>query len=474
MIEATQTRIERPELTGRLVDSLERGSLVLIADAGFGKTIALEQALARREGAAVWLRAASPDRDPGRLVARLVEAIRSELPGVAEDYAERFAGALEPLDAEAIARSLVEDLERLLVEPLVIAIDDAEQLEGSGALAVLESMLAGSRELVRVGICSRRPLGLKLARLKASGRLSELGPADLAFSPAECAACLHLLRGGEPTGEEVEGLFAATEGWPLGVALAAAAGPGPEQLPARGREAIFGYLAEEVFDSLEPELKEALLTASIVDELDADVEDALGLPESFRTEIEEAGVFVRSIGDSYALHPLLREFLRTHLAERSEPAGVPELHLRVAGALASSGRTAEAIDHWLTAEEFESAADAIAAHGIPMAATAPETVTRWLDQLPAELRDRPVLRLLAGRAAMGAGDFDAAVEHCRAGVSELESQQAPEALLWGARLALTDAQIAALDLEAAAEASAGAGDAGPEAGPPAVFCALLH
>ena len=150
------------------------------------------------------------------------------------------------------------------------------------------------------------------------------------------------------------------------------------------------------------------------------------------------------------------------------------MHRRVAGALASSGRTPEAIEHWLAAGVFEPAADAIAAHGIGLAATAPETVAGWLDRLPADLCERPVLRLLAGRLAMGEGDFSAAVEHCRAGVSGLEREQAPEALLWAARLALTDAQIAALDLEAAAEACGGAGDGGPEAGSAAVFCALLH
>src|SRR5262245_33231611 len=125
MIELTGSRIARPELTGRLAESLDRGSVVLVADAGFGKTTALEQALAARSGPAVWVRVSDADRDPGRLVAHLVEAIRTALPGVAEDHAERLAGAVEPLEAEGVARGLADDLERLLVEPLVIAIDDA-------------------------------------------------------------------------------------------------------------------------------------------------------------------------------------------------------------------------------------------------------------------------------------------------------------------------------------------------------------
>ncbi len=51
----------------------------------------------------------------------------------------------------------MEDLERLLVEPLVIAIDDAERLEGTPALAIVDALLDGGYELLRRGICSRRP-----------------------------------------------------------------------------------------------------------------------------------------------------------------------------------------------------------------------------------------------------------------------------------------------------------------------------
>jgi DNA-binding SARP family transcriptional activator/tetratricopeptide (TPR) repeat protein len=473
-IGVTETRIERPELTERLTDAIVRGSVLLVADAGFGKTTSLEQALERDGTRTVWLRATNADRDPGRLVARLVQALRAEIPGVADEHAERLAVAAEPIDPEAVARALADDLERLLVERLVIAIDDAERLDGTGALPILGALLEGSHDVLRICVCSRRSVDLKLARLKAAGRVSEFGAADLAFSPAECAACLRRARGREAPGEEVEALYAVTEGWPLGVALAAAAGPGADQLPDRGREAIFEYLAEEVYDGLDPALQQTMLDASIVDELDPALEAALGIPESFRPEIEAAGALVRELGESYGFHPLLREFLRARLVAERDQAELHELHLRLAGALASSGRTLEAIDHWLAAEDFDSAAEAITWNGIALVGTAPESVAGWLRRLPAESRERPMLRLLAGRLAMGEGDFEAAIEHCQAGVSGLERDHDSAALLWSARLALTDALIAAIDLEAAASASAGAERAPDDAGPAAVFCALAH
>ncbi len=44
-LEVAQTRVARLELSERLAAGLDRGSVILVADAGFGKTTALEQAL---------------------------------------------------------------------------------------------------------------------------------------------------------------------------------------------------------------------------------------------------------------------------------------------------------------------------------------------------------------------------------------------------------------------------------------------
>jgi LuxR family maltose regulon positive regulatory protein len=473
MIDFAQARIERAELSGRVAAGFDRGSVMLVADAGFGKTTAVEQALARRGGTAVWLRVTAADRDPGRLVARLVKRVSAHLPGVGGEYEERLAGALDPLDPQALAQDLVDELDRLLIEPLVIGVDDAEQIEGAPSLAIVDDLLAA--ELVRVAICTRRALDLRVAKLRAGGRLLELGAADLAFSPAECSACLLAVRGTDPTSEETERLFTLTEGWPLGVALGAAAETGPGESAPRGREAIFEFLAEEVLDGLDPELGAALCDASIVDELDAELERALGLPASFRATLAAQGIFVRPHeGGAYSLHPLLRDLLRARLHEHHDRDAVDRLHRQAAAALATAGRSPEAVEHWLAAGAFGEAADLIAAHGVPLAGTAPETVAGWLARLPAEVRELPPLRLLAGRLAMGEGEFERAVELCAAAVDSLELEEARDTVRWVARYALAEAQIAALDLAGAAETSAGAVACGPDAGPGATFTTLAH
>jgi LuxR family maltose regulon positive regulatory protein len=85
------------------------------------------------------------------------------------------------------------------------------------ALSVLaEQVPAGSR-LVLAG---REEPPVRLARLRAEGRILEIGPAELALSREEAAA---LLRAAQVTvGEdEVAELHRRTEGWAAGLYLAA-------------------------------------------------------------------------------------------------------------------------------------------------------------------------------------------------------------------------------------------------------------
>jgi hypothetical protein len=78
------------------------------------------------------------------------------------------------------------------------------------------NLMAGSR-LVLAG---RAEPPLRVARLRAEGRITEIGPADLSLARDEAAS---LLRGAglELGADEVAELHRRTEGWPAGLYLAA-------------------------------------------------------------------------------------------------------------------------------------------------------------------------------------------------------------------------------------------------------------
>src|SRR4051794_17522923 len=115
-------RLERPELSTRIRSALREGSVMLVAEAGFGKTAALQHSLTDITSA--WVRCADAGGDPGRLIALILQSLRIALPGSADVVADRLITAREPVDPQLAIAALERELEPLLVDPLVLVLDD--------------------------------------------------------------------------------------------------------------------------------------------------------------------------------------------------------------------------------------------------------------------------------------------------------------------------------------------------------------
>ena len=89
-----------------------------------------------------------------------------------------------------------------------------------------------------------------------------------------------------------------------------------------------------------------------------------------------------------AYHPLVRDPARAARRERPT-ARRSQLHAVVAEALEAEDRGPEGVEHWLAAGRHDRASALVARHGEALLATAPATVGRWLEQLPADARTAP-------------------------------------------------------------------------------------
>ena len=347
---AAGMRIARPAVAEAVAAELARTSLVLVADAGFGKTTALQDGLAAGDLRAAWVACERAHREPGRLLAAVIDALRAAVPGVADVLHERLAGGLAAEAVAALAREAAVECDRLLADPLVLVLDDAEVLAGAPALDDVVAQLLVTDGQLRLAIASRRPLELPLARLRAAGRIAELGAGRLAFDAGECAALLRLRRGEDPTTEEIAGVQRTTEGWPLGVALIASGPAGAAD--AATRADLLAYLERELLSTLDAPSREALATAAVAGELDPAAAAALELPGDLLARQPALAGFVAATDDGgRRLHPLLRELLLREEGRR--PAAARRgARAALAGARAAQGRTAEAIELWLEAEAW--------------------------------------------------------------------------------------------------------------------------
>lgn len=447
--------ISRPRLARTLVTALEAGSVMLVAGPGYGKTMALEEALAHGGRRSLWIACGDTGGESGRLLMSVVEGLRTTVPGLADVVGDRLATGFEPVDTGSAAAALIPELERLLVEPLVIVLDDAEELEGgTEALALVDQLLGVRSAPLSIAIATRRPLRLRLAKLRTAGKLAELGPAELGFTPGECEELLSLRHGREVTHDEVEAVVAASEGWPMAVALTSLAGPGETAIDTVPREELFNYLAEEVLDRLDPAMRLGVVASSIPDTLTPELARDLGLPPQFIGEAERSGLFLRSHAGARSYHPLFKAFLRERLVDLMTEPERAALHGRAAASLARAGRYVEAIENWLAAGQPGAALAALSSEGAGLVRTSPATVAQWLSQLDPAVGREPDYLFLEAQLLWGAGQHERAQEPLAEAVSGYRAAGRQDRE-WIARVFLADTLVWVGDFELVCELSEG-------------------
>jgi ATP/maltotriose-dependent transcriptional regulator MalT/DNA-binding SARP family transcriptional activator len=452
----TGGRISRPRLADRVRDALDSGGVILTAGGGCGKTTILELALEGSATPAAWIGCSDNERAPGALLIRILHAIADAAPGASDALAERLATGAQQFDPLAATHELISESSRLLIEPLVLVIDDAEHLEGADeSLRLLGALLRAERTSLHVAVATRRSLTLRVARPRAAGRLREVSAADLAFSTEECADFLRGRTGVDPAPNDVDEVMRATEGWPLGIALAAALAEQRRDAGGVGRLDDLGsapdvrsYLSEELLDSLDAELREAAIDSSIARAVTPELIRALDLPGDLPDRIERAGVLVRGQngGEGFAYHPLLRELLLERLRQQRPEDEQRRLHAAAASAAADAGDAIGAIGHWFEAERWAEAVSAIEREGPRLLRTSPDLLSHWISLLPTDAQDLPSIRMLEGQLEWGAGQHERAVGPLRDAVAGYREAGDPERE-WLARFFLAQAMFSAGQFE---------------------------
>ena len=164
-------------------------------------------------------------------------------------------------------------------------------------------------------------------------------------------------------------LIGRTEGWAAGIRLAALSvgtHPDPEQFIKQlsaDDSTLTGYLVEEFLDLQPPEVREMLLSTSILDRVSATAADALldddqaglSLPGDWPRPTHSSS---RSGTAGTGITPFFAEVLRLQL-RRERPNRVALLHRRAARWYERNGLLADAVQHAAKAGDWVLAADLV-------------------------------------------------------------------------------------------------------------------
>jgi LuxR family maltose regulon positive regulatory protein len=383
--------LDRPRLSDKLDASLADAIqlTVVSAQAGYGKSVAVAGWLAARRLQAAWLTLEPQESDLARFVHYLVAAIRAIRPAAGASALDYVATGLSS-NIEEIGAALANDLAES-DEPFVLVLDDYHALDSEAVNRLVAFLITHLPPFVHPVIVGRQESRLPLARLRAHGRLVEIGARDLAYSIEEVAVFLPEATGKPAEADQVALVAQTTEGWAAALHLSAMAirdgrAGGLEGFAGQRRE-LFAYLADEVMAALDPDLQEFLKATSVADRLTPELCRELTGWENPSAMIERAmraNLFLvpeRSGAESYRYHQLFADYLRANLDEGQRR----ELHARLARWLESHGAREEAIEHALAAGSQDYALALIEQEARPLFESGElATLLRWLDRLSPE------------------------------------------------------------------------------------------
>jgi LuxR family maltose regulon positive regulatory protein len=416
--------VQRPRITGRIAEGTRWCPLTVVTGpAGAGKTMAVAMWAAGEAGRVAWVCLDEFDNRPGAFWSYVVAALRRSgvtvpktLQAIPQDPAG-VDGFLLGLTALLAAQD----------QPLTLVLDDLHLLSEPGTLKGLDFMLRNAGSGLRVVVTSRMDPLLPLHRYRVAGQLTEIRADDLAFSAAE-ASLLLAQHGSTLPADSLESLTQRTEGWAAGLRLAAmslGAHPDPGQFIKElltEDSPLICYLVDEVLNVQPPEVREVLLSTSILEHVNAEAaadltgdEHAAGILAS----LARTNAFVQPLAPGwYRYHNLFAEMLRLKL-RLEHPERVAVLHQRAARWHQRDGRLADAVRHAARAADWPLAADLVVDElalgelaergaGHPLAAefAAMPTDRTWAE--PAPYLVAAALALAAGRREAATAALDAA------------------------------------------------------------------
>ncbi len=271
--------VHRRRLIDRMNGSLTRRLTLVSAAAGSGKTTLVSDWAASSDRPIAWLSLDEADGDPRRFLVYLISAAQTVAANLGESILRRLHSS-EPPPADVALADLVNEVVEV-ERGFTLVLDDYHLVDSRPVDAALTFLLDHLPPQMHLVVVAREDPQLPLARYRSRGHLAELREADLRFTPAEAAEYLEQVMGLHLSGQDVAALEARTEGWIVGLQLAALSMQGLPDPQGFVRSFtgthrfVLDYLLEEVLHRQPQAIQDFLLGTSILERLCGPLCDAV-------------------------------------------------------------------------------------------------------------------------------------------------------------------------------------------------------
>jgi LuxR family transcriptional regulator, maltose regulon positive regulatory protein len=404
--------VPRPRLLAQLTAGLDQGLLLISAPAGYGKSTVVNQWLDTVDLPWAWISLDEHDGHVATFLSYVLAALRSVYPEAGQTAATLLQAPALPAPA-VLADALLVDL-AALPGPWLLVLDDYHAIQSLDVHAVMQRVVQHRPAPIHLALTTRADPPLALDRLRGQRQLCELRGADLRFTAEEATQLLRQELGAAADEETTALLEAGTEGWAVGLHLAALTLRGQNnpaafarKIAQSGHQSMLDYMLAEVLQGLPEDRRAMLLQTSLLDRFCAPLVDVIQgesgpiLPGvDLVAELRRANLFLTPLDDQgtwYRYHQLFRQLLLNRLGQTFGKVEIRAMHARASAWFAREGLLDEAIVHALQAEDPLSAASLVECQIHPALDREEwRQLERWIGLLPAEMRGRP--RLLLAQA----------------------------------------------------------------------------
>ena len=385
--------IPRPRVQARLAEACAERVALIVAPAGYGKSVALNAYLES-------LRTAYVRYDVDESASNLAGFVRGFVEAVAEIAPTAPAAIADALRGVLSSENPGLDLAQWFYVHIkifggTVVIDDFQKSGVDSETArFLSALIDKTKARIKWLIATRSTLDLPVASWLAYGTSGmAVDEHDLAFSLEEARAAARTLRLAVRD-EELSSLLELTNGWPTAVVFSLRSSTRSNDLKnvaATTREMIYRYLAEQVYNSMPAASREFLRDAALLQRLDVSVLEAAGYDraESMLAELRHSVSFISVDSPGhYRIHDLFRDFLdyESRLLGKENINGRIR---RIAGALEQSNLPHEALALYRRSDDWTSIVRIIERSGFELSARgANESLEAVIVALPNELRTK--------------------------------------------------------------------------------------
>ena len=360
--------VARPRLMERLQSALSCSLVLISAPAGSGKTTLVSDWVRRvkEQCPTAWVSLDEGDNDPVRFWDYFIAALQKLRPTIGETALSLLLSPQPTYPIEAVLTALINDLSSIS-DDLALVLDDYHLIKSEDIHTGITFLLDHLPPKMHLVIATRTDPPLALAHFRGRGTMLEIGADDLRFTLDEAINLLREILGPALSSEDIEALNQRTEGWAVGLKMAALSLG--QRKDVKGFVATFtgsqryvgDYLIEEVLKQQSDKVRDFLLQTSVLEKLSASLCDSVTArsgSQDMLVELERANLFLVPLDESrewYRYHHLFTDLLRHQLVVKLGTEEVMKLHQWASQWYEDNKFPDDAIHHALASRDWDRA-----------------------------------------------------------------------------------------------------------------------